>query len=140
MIYTVKNPNYPRQDHSLLRDIPEDIKVIRQPIFEPHNIPLISSSKKNQSGVSFQNPTPSFFGKILQYIRVHYFIPEARKFWIKPSVKYLKHSKTLLMLLLQLDLPQFTLDWPGIEKRNKHSMDFRFRDPWTDIYYHSLLK
>ena len=143
VIYTVKNPSYPKQDHSLLRDIPEGIKVIRQPIFEPHNIPLISSSKKNQSGVSFQNPTPSFFGKILQYIRVHYFIPDARKFWIKPSVKFLKHflSKDPVDVVITTG-PPHSLHLIGLELKKEINIQWisDFRDPWTDIYYHSSFK
>ena len=63
VIYTVKNPNYPKQDHSLLRDIPEDIKVIRQPIFEPHNIPLINSSKKIRVECHFKIQHQVFLGR-----------------------------------------------------------------------------
>ena len=50
----------------------------------------IFKKKETKTSAGFLNPNPTFFGKILQYVRANYFIPDARKFWIKPSVKYLE--------------------------------------------------
>ncbi len=138
IIYTVENPKYDFTDTSLFDDIPKDITVLRQPIFEPHNL-----FKKKKESAGFLNENPSFLGKVKKYIRANYFIPDARKFWIKPSVKFLQkylsentdiqtiistgppHSTHLIALQLKEKLP---LKWIA-----------DFRDPWTDIdYFHKL--
>jgi hypothetical protein len=139
VVYTVKNPKYPQEDTTLLKDIPENLGVIRQPIFEPNNF-LVKSKKKDKKGVDFQNPNPSFVGKILQYIRINYFIPDARKFWIKPSVRFLKKylSEHQVDALITTG-PPHSLHLIGLKLKKK--LDIRwiadFRDPWTDIYYNS---
>ena len=89
IVYTVENANYPIQDASLQKDIPNEIEILKQPIWEPNNLLSFFGKKKTESA-GFLNPNPTFLGKILQYIRANYFIPDARKFWVKPSVKFLK--------------------------------------------------
>lgn len=141
IIYTVKDPNYVQEDSSLLRDIPENIEVIRQPIFEPNNY-LLTSKKKSKKGIA-SNPSPSFLGRILQYIRINYFVPDARKFWIKPSVKYLKtYLKKSSIDAIITTGPPHSLHLIGLKL--KRELDVKwiadFRDPWTDIYYNSSFK
>lgn len=142
VIYTVKDPNYPQQDQSLLKDIPDNIEVLRQPIFEPNNF-LLKSSKKKSKEVAFQNPSPSFFGKILQYIRINYFIPDARKFWIKPSIKFLGNylNNNHIDAVITTG-PPHSLHLIGLGLKRKLSIKWiaDFRDPWTDIYYNSSFK
>lgn len=141
VVYTVENPKYPIIDASLENEIPEGIKVLKQPIWEPNNLLTFFGKKKTESA-GFLNPNPSFFGKVLQYVRANYFVPDARKFWVKPSVKYLKkylketnidcvittgppHSLHLIGLALKQQLP---IKWIA-----------DFRDPWTEIdYFHQL--
>ena len=141
IVYTVKNPNYTINDKSLLREIPKNIEVLKQPIWEPNKL-FSFFGKKSKQSAGFLNNKPSLFGKILQYVRANYFIPDARKFWINPSVNYLKkyikentidviittgppHSAHLIGLKLKEDLQ---LKWIA-----------DFRDPWTEIdYFHHL--
>ena len=141
IVYTVKNPNYALEDESLLKDIPENVEILKQPIWEPNNLFAFFGKNKTES-VGFLNPNPSLFGKLLKYIRANYFIPDARKFWIKPSVNYLKkylkenkvdvvittgppHSMHLIGLILK---KQLNIKWIA-----------DFRDPWTEIdYFHQL--
>lgn len=141
VVYTVDNANYPIIDNTLENDIPPKIEVIKKSIWEPNN--LVAFFKGNQSeSAGFLNESPSFFGKVSQFIRANYFIPDARKCWIKPSVNYLKkyltenkidviittgppHSMHLIGLNLKKELP---IKW---------IVDFR--DPWTQIdYFHKL--
>jgi hypothetical protein len=143
VVYTVKDPNYAQEDTSLLKDIPEGVEVIRQPIFEPNNFLLKSSAKKKQKEVAFQNPSPSAFGKFLQYVRINYFIPDARKFWIKPSVKFLKKylSQNHIDAVITTGPPHsLHLIGLGLKKKSNIKWIADFRDPWTDIYYNSSFK
>lgn len=143
VVYTVKNPNYNQEDKTLLKDIPEGVEVIRQPIFEPNNLLSKFKSTKNRKSSGFQNPTPSFLGKILQYVRINYFIPDARKFWIKPSVKYLKTYLAEHHIDVVITTgPPHSLHLIGLELKRKLNIKWiaDFRDPWTDIYYNSSFK
>lgn len=143
VVYTVKDPNYHQEDKSLLKDIPENVEVIRQPIFEPNNYLSKKSSKKDKKEVAFQNPSPSFVGKILQYIRINYFVPDARKFWIKPSVRFLKKylSENDIDVVITTG-PPHSLHLIGLKLKRKMNIKWiaDFRDPWTDIYYNSSFK
>ncbi len=38
VVFTAENPNYPIIDYSLKKDIPENIEIIKQPIWEPNKI------------------------------------------------------------------------------------------------------
>ncbi|HKJ06824.1 MAG TPA: hypothetical protein VJ970_05105, partial [Flavobacteriaceae bacterium] len=140
VIYTVENPNYPIEDTSLVYEIPKDIKVLKQPIWEPNN--LFSIFKKNKQSAGFLNPNPSFFGKLLQYIRANYFIPDARKFWIKPSVQYLKEylASTHINTIITTG-PPHSMHLIGLSLKQKIGVKWiaDFRDPWTEIdYFHQL--
>jgi hypothetical protein len=142
VVYTVKDPNYAQQDTSLLKDIPEGVEVIRQPIFEPNNF-LLKKSDKKKKEVAFQNPSPSLGGKILQYIRINCFVPDARKFWIKPSVKFLKKylSENHIDVVITTGPPHsLHLIGLGLKKKLNIKWIADFRDPWTDIYYNSSFK
>jgi len=141
IVYTVENPNYPILDNSLINDIPENIEVLKYPIWEPNNFLSFFGKKKTESA-GFLNPNPSIFGKIMQYIRANYFIPDARKFWVKPSVKYLKKY------LLESDIdvvittgPPHSLHLIGLKLKKEICVNWiaDFRDPWTEIdYFHQL--
>jgi len=37
VLYIPDNPEYPEQDSSLEKDIPENLTILRQPIWEPYN-------------------------------------------------------------------------------------------------------
>ncbi|SNR30149.1 glycosyltransferase family 4 protein [Lutibacter flavus] len=141
VVYTVENPNYPIIDSSLINDIPEGIETLKQPIWEPNSMLSFFGKKKTESA-GFLNPNPSFFGKILQYIRANYFIPDARRFWVKPSVKFLK--KYLLDNKIDAIIttgPPHSMHLIGLRLKKQLNIKWiaDFRDPWTEIdYFHQL--
>ena len=141
VVYTVKNPNYPILDNSLINDIPENIEVLKYPIWEPNNFLAFFGKKKTESA-GFLDPNPSFFGKTMQYIRANYFIPDARKFWVKPSVKYLKKylSENEIEVVITTG-PPHSLHLIGLKLKKETGVKWMadFRDPWTEIdYFHQL--
>lgn len=141
IVYTVENANYPIQDASLQNDIPNEIEILKQPIWEPNNLLSFFGKKKTESA-GFLNPNPTFLGKILQYIRANYFIPDARKFWVKPSVKFLKEyiSKNNIDVVITTG-PPHSLHLIGLQLKQQLGIKWisDFRDPWTEIdYFHQL--
>ena len=141
VVYTVENPKYPILDESLQSDIPKGIEVLKQPIIEPNSILSFFGKKKTESA-GFLDPNPSFFGKVLQYIRANYFIPDARKYWIDPSVKYLKNyiSKNNIDAIVTTG-PPHSMHLIGLKLKQQLGVKWiaDFRDPWTEIdYFHQL--
>ena len=147
VIYTTENAEYPIIDHSLEKDVPADMEVIRQPIFEPYNFykKFLGIKKEETVKMGFIHEKEKKKGwkvNLSVWIRGNLFIPDARCGWVKPSVKYLKeylkehpvdaiistgppHSMHLIAMKLKEDLG---LPWIA-----------DFRDPWTEIDYYNDL-
>ncbi|MGB1317395.1 MAG: glycosyltransferase family 4 protein [Flavobacteriales bacterium] len=145
IIYTPENPEFPAIDQSLLNDIPEGIEILKQPIWEPYNWYrqfLGQKDKKIGSGFVAEKKEPGLLHKISVWVRGNFFIPDARRFWIKPSVNFLSdyleknevdavittgppHSMHLIGLALK---KQLNINWIA-----------DFRDPWTNIDFYKEL-
>ncbi|CAM1353283.1 glycosyltransferase family 4 protein [Tenacibaculum insulae] len=142
VVYTVEDANYPIIDTSLKSDVPEGIEVLKKTIWEPNDLLSIFKKKETKTSAGFLNPNPTFFGKILQYVRANYFIPDARKYWVKPSVKYLgKYLSDNKIDAIITTGPPHSLHLIGLHLKKKTNIKWiaDFRDPWTDIdYFHQL--
>ncbi|MFY0631504.1 MAG: glycosyltransferase family 4 protein [Flavobacteriaceae bacterium] len=142
IVYTVENPNYAISDESLKNEVPEGIEILRQSIFEPNSILSIFGNKNKKESAGFLNPNPSFLGKIMQYIRANYFIPDARKYWIKPSVRFLSNyiDNNEIDAVITTG-PPHSLHLIGLQLKKEKGIKWisDFRDPWTEIdYFHQL--
>jgi hypothetical protein len=146
VIYTPENPSYPLLDESLIKDVPENIEIVKTKIWEPYQLAekLNKSNKKFKAGQFDVGKNQSWKSKLSIWVRGNFFIPDARVFWVKPSVKFLEqylkenkidvvvtsgppHSLHLIGLNLKKKLPQ--IKWIA-----------DFRDPWTEISYYKHLK
>lgn len=141
VVYTVENPNYPIVDESLSKDIPEGIEILKLPIWEPNNLFAFFGKSKTESA-GFINPNPSLFGKILQYVRANYFIPDARKFWVKPSTRFLKKylGSNKIDVVITTG-PPHSMHLIGLNLKKELNIKWMadFRDPWTEIDYFEQL-
>ncbi|ADV50709.1 hypothetical protein Celal_3444 [Cellulophaga algicola DSM 14237] len=145
VLFIPKNPNYPITDAAFLKEIPEGIKIIKQSIFEPYQLASFLSSKKTKrisSGI-IQTKNQSFLEKILLWIRGNLFIPDARKYWIKPSVKSI--TKVLQEENIETIIttgPPHSIHLIGLALKERLGITWLadFRDPWTSIGYHKKLK
>ena len=141
IIYTVRNAKYPLVDFSLETDVPEDIEVIRKPIWEPNTLFSLFGTHKTESA-GLLNPNPNLMGKILHYIRANVFIPDARKFWIRPSLRFLKKylNENEVDVIITTG-PPHSVHLIGLALKEKLGIKWvaDFRDPWTEIdYFHQL--
>ena len=141
VVYTAENVNYPITDSYLVKDVPKNIEVLKYPIWEPNDVFNFLGKKKKESA-GFLNSKPSFFGKFMQFIRANYFIPDARKFWINPSVKYLKKylSENKIDVIITTG-PPHSMHLIGLKLKEQLGVKWiaDFRDPWTEIdYFHQL--
>ena len=147
VIYTTENAEYPIIDPSLEKDVPADMEVIRRPIFEPYSfykkfIGIKQDETVKMGFIQEKEKKKGWKENLSLWVRGNFFIPDARCYWVKPSVKYLKeylkthpvdtiistgppHSMHLIAMKLKEDLG---ISWIA-----------DFRDPWTEIDYYNDL-
>ncbi len=147
VVFTVENGEFPEYDESLLNEIPKNIQVIKRPIFEPFSIYkwFIGQKKdyKLVAGYMHQKKTTKWTEKLALWIRSNLFIPDARMFWIRPSIfylsKYLKANK--IDAIVTTGPPHSThIIGLNLKKITKLPWIADFRDPWTQIDYWEDLK
>jgi glycosyltransferase involved in cell wall biosynthesis len=147
IIYTPSNPDFPINDETLLKDVLPNLEILKTQINEPYDVYRKIMGKKKTDTVNQGFLSESKENKVLQnmmiWVRGNFFIPDARKFWIKPSVSYLSdylkehkidaiistgppHSMHLIALGLK---QQFNIPWIA-----------DFRDPWTQIDFYNQLQ
>lgn len=140
-----KGANYPVLDPAIAQDIPADIEVLRLPIFEPAKFmaQLAPQKSKTMSKGMVNTENPGILERILMTLRGHLFIPDPRKFWVKPTVRYLEryldeHPEIKLMITTG---PPHSVHFIGKKLKQSHGIKWMadFRDPWTEIYYHKAL-
>lgn len=145
IVYVPQNPSYPLLDDSLRDNVP-DVEILKQPISEPYKIATLFS-KRNistiSSGLIPKKSKQSLIQKALLFIRGNFFIPDARKNWVMPSVRYLseylKHNSVDAIITTG---PPHSLHLIGLELQEKFNLKWiaDFRDPWTTIGYHDKLR
>ena len=148
VIYTPENPEGPVEDQSLFKDIPKDIELIKRPIKEPYRLykKLTGKSKNQKIQTAFLSESgskSSFLENLSIWIRGNFFIPDARKSWIKPSVSYLSsYLKNNEIDIIVTTGPPHSMHMIGYYLKKKLNISWLadFRDPWTNIDYYDQLK
>ena len=146
IVYIPENPNYPIIDSSLISEVPDSLTIIKKPISEPYKLAGLFSKKKTKTiskGIITNDNKQSSLEKVLLFIRGNFFIPDARKSWIKPSVAFLKdYIQTERIDTVITTGPPHSLHLIGLQLKQKLQMNWfaDFRDPWTTIGYHKQLK
>ncbi len=146
IVYIPENPTYPIVDEKLVQEISEKAIILKDKIFEPYQIASFFSKNKTQkisTGIIPNQKKQTFLESFLLWIRGNLFIPDARIFWIKPSVKYLeKYIQENQIDTIITSGPPHSLHLIGLELKQKLDLNWiaDFRDPWTTIGYHKALK
>lgn len=147
VVYTPENGEMPVLDASLESDIPSGTLVIRKPIWEPYDFykKLVGAKKgeKINTGFLTENKRPGFKEKLAVWLRGNLFIPDARKFWIKPSIAFLNKwlKENPVDVIVSTGPPHsMHLIAHAVATANKIPWLADFRDPWTNIdYYKDLM-
>ncbi|WP_434978780.1 glycosyl transferase family 1 [Daejeonia sp. YH14] len=146
IIYTPENPSYPIVDETLLAEIPKGIKMVKTKIWEPYQLAekLNRNNKKFKAGQFDVGKNQSWKSRLSIWIRGNFFIPDARKYWVKPSVKFLKkYLQENKIETIVTTGPPHSLHLIGRElKKQNPALKWLadFRDPWTEISYYKHLK
>lgn len=146
IVYIPENPTYPIIDEGLVIQISDKAIVLKNKIWEPYQLASIFSknkTKKISSGIFPNKKKQTFLDKTFLWIRGNLFIPDARVFWVKPSVAYLeKYIKENNIDTIVTSGPPHSLHLIGLQLKEKLNVKWfaDFRDPWTTIGYHKALR
>ncbi len=148
VVYTAENAEYPVEDPSLQNDVVPESEVIRRPIVEPYSFYKrflgIKKSEKVKAGFINEGKKKSGWKeKLSVWIRGNFFIPDARRWWVRPSVKFLtKYLKEHPVDAIISTGPPHSMHLIAKALHKKMSIPWvaDFRDPWTDIDFYRDLK
>jgi len=145
-VYIPENPTYPLIDEKLVNEVTDKAILVKNRIFEPYALASVFSknnTKKISSGIIPNQKKQTFIEKAMLWIRGNAFIPDARVFWVKPSVEFLK----IYIEAHQIDTiittgPPHSMHLIGLQLKKEMQLNWitDFRDPWTTIGYHKELK
>ena len=147
VIYTPSNPDFPINDETLLKDVSSSMTVLKTPITEPYDFyRKIMGKKKTETvnqGFLSEGKENKLLQKMMIWIRGNFFIPDARKFWINPSVKYLTNylQNNKVDAIISTGPPHsMHLIALGVKQKLNIPWIADFRDPWTQIDFYDQLQ
>jgi glycosyltransferase involved in cell wall biosynthesis len=138
IVYTVDNAKYPKEDASLIAEIPKGITILKQPIWEPTDLLFWKKKKSQKKDIS--NSTNSGF---LSFIRGNFFIPDPKIFWVKPSVVFLENylEENKIDAIISTGPPHsMHLIAHKLHQKTNIKWLADFRDPWANLYYNKDFK
>jgi glycosyltransferase involved in cell wall biosynthesis len=146
VVYTPENPESPVDDPSLMKDVHPEAEVIRRRILEPYTLykrfmGLRGDTRINAGFLAEEEKSGKKEGLSI-WIRGNLFIPDARRFWIGPSFRYLKSylRKHPVDAVISTG-PPHSMHMIGMKLARHTRLPWiaDFRDPWTEIdFYHHL--
>lgn len=146
IVYCPDNADYPILDPTLIEDVSNDLNVVKGKINEPFKRIKFLFKRKTTAfsrGLIPSKSKQTLIDKLLLFIRGNFFIPDARISWVKPSIK----CSLDIIKLHQIDTiittgPPHSVHLIGYNLKQKLNIKWLadFRDPWTQIGYHSKLK
>ena len=147
VIYTTENAEYPIVDLSLEKDVTPEAEVIRRPILEPYalykNFLGLKKEETVKAGFTQEDKkSQGWKSRFSLWIRGNLFIPDARCWWVKPSVRYLKeYLKDHPVDAIISTGPPHSMHLIGMKLKESMNIPWiaDFRDPWTEIDYYNEL-
>ncbi len=144
VIYTPLNPERLVVDEKLGGDVPPEAEVIRKRIFEPYAAYrfLLGHRAAEGGGSDEVNPVNAGRKTLLQRIsmavRGNFFIPDPRRGWVRPSVRFLRRylRERPVDAIVSTGPPQ-SMHLIGLKLSRATGLPWvaDFRDPWTKIFY-----
>lgn len=147
IVYTAKEGEFPQYDPSTLEEVSNDLTILKTTVPEPHKLYKKFTGRKEKEALEPELVTSSKNKSLLEnfaiWVRGNFFIPDARMFWIKPSIKYLKEylKEHPVDVIISTSPPQ-TMHLIALELSRYFNIPWLadFRDPWTMVDYFDQLK
>lgn len=142
VLYVPEDPHYPVQDPELQAQVPSDLTIYRSRFWEPYGLAGLfgrGKARRISSGI-IRREKVSWAERFLLWVRGNFFIPDARKFWVRKAVSELPGIlKQENISILITTGPPHSLHLIGLRMKSRcPEMKWvaDFRDPWTEIGYH----
>ncbi|MCB0770196.1 MAG: glycosyltransferase, partial [Flavobacteriales bacterium] len=146
VVYTPSNPELTAEDRALAKDIAPEVELVQRPITEPFSLYKRFTGRKQEERVqtAFLNEGGKRGWKedLALWIRSNLFVPDARVWWVKPSIRHLKDylKKHPVDAIITTGPPHsMHLIGLGLKRATDIPWIADFRDPWTDIDYYGQL-
>lgn len=143
IVLTVKNPDSPVDDTSLLADIPKGTKIYKTKSLEPFELYKKFTGKKSDfkipNDILIDKTKLSVKDKIANWIRLNLFIPDAKIGWKHYAVKKgLEIIEAENIDLIFTTSPPHTVQLIGKSLANKSGLKWiaDFRDPWMELIHY----
>jgi glycosyltransferase involved in cell wall biosynthesis len=140
-VFTPANPSFNLRDESLHKDVSSEATVVHYPIWEPYELffrlsGIFGKKKSARPTDVIAVKNKSLFQRFSTWVRGNLIIPDPRKFWVKPSVKFLERylAENGINTIITTGPPHsMHLIGYQLKKRNptlRWMADFR--DPWSE--------
>jgi glycosyltransferase involved in cell wall biosynthesis len=142
VVLTVKEGTYPALDHTLERDVPEDVHVYRSRSTEPASLYKRFVGMKADQPIPvavLAEPSTGIKKRIANYIRLNLFVPDAKIGWYPWAVREghrLVKAERPSIVFSTAPPPTTHLVARAIAMRHRLPWVADFRDPWTDVHYY----
>ncbi len=137
IIITPENPAFYLQDLSLLQEVRPETEVLHLPIWEPYGLLQKLKGEKagriNQ-GITSEGQEAGFVQQGLMWIRGNFFLPDPRRFWVKPAAEFiLRILETNQISAIITTGPPHSMHLVGRRVKRKSGLPWLadFRDPWS---------
>jgi hypothetical protein len=138
VICTAENPEYPVLDEGNAKHVPEGIEVLKTRIWEPYAIYKWMMGKKQEERITdvfVEEQKAGFRANLGIWIRGNFFIPDARRFWIRPAVKFLtRYLKDHPVDAIVTNGPPHSAHMIGYHLKRTLNIPWLadYQDPWTE--------
>ncbi|MCB0764593.1 MAG: glycosyltransferase [Flavobacteriales bacterium] len=146
VIYTPSNPELVAEDAGLLKEVSPELDVIRRPIREPFALYKRFTGRRQEERVqtAFLNEAGKRGWKedLSLWIRSNLFIPDARIWWVRPSIAFLEtYLRDHPVDAIVTTGPPHSMHLIGMGLKRVIGVPWvaDFRDPWTEIDYYGQL-
>lgn len=146
IILTVRNGEYPAIDESLINEVSTDIKVYKTGSLEPGFFYKKFLGLKNKDKIPvavLAEKDQNWKKKIANWIRLNFFIPDAKIGWLPAAVsagkKIIDREKPAI-IFSSSPPPSVHLIARRLKKYSSLKWIADFRDPWTEIHYYEKHK
>lgn len=146
VIYTPEDPELVAEDPALAKDIGEEVEVVKRPITEPFTwykrFTGRRQEEKLQTAFLSEGGGGGWKEDLALWIRSNFFIPDARVWWVRPSVRFLKrYLRENPVDAIVTTGPPHSMHLIGLGLKRATGIPWiaDFRDPWTDIDFYDRL-
>lgn len=148
VVYTPSNPEMAAVDEGLMKDVAPGLEVIKRPITEPFSLYKRFTGRARDERIQTAflkeegSSAPGWKERFALWVRSNLFVPDARVWWVRPSLRFLKgYLRAHSVDAVVTTGPPHSMHLIGLGLKRALGVRWMadFRDPWTGIDYYQQL-